>query len=185
MSNVFDPRIYQFISILLQYPDDEWFNILQEIKSEIYTIQNKQVQQLFHTFINSIESISKDDIIENYIENFDFGKITNLYVTYLKLREQRERGLELLKLKLFYKDHGFEMTDEELPDYLPLMLEFCGNVSKDVSNELLQMHFAAIEEIQSRLKENESIYAVLLQALLLTMEQNGIDKSDSLQEVHG
>ncbi|NCU17816.1 nitrate reductase molybdenum cofactor assembly chaperone [Pallidibacillus pasinlerensis] len=184
MKTIFEPKIYQIISILLQYPDDEWFSILPDIKDEINTIENKDVHKLLLEFIEEIEIISQDDLVENYIENFDFGKITNLYVTYLKLREQRERGLELLKLKMFYKSHGFDITDEELPDYLPLMLEFSGNVAKEVSNELLQMHFAAIEEIQKRLKETESYYAVLLDALKLAMEHNGVNMNESVQEAH-
>lgn len=38
--------------------------------------------------------------------------------------EQRERGIELLELKQHYKKSGLSVTDKELPDYLPLLLEF-------------------------------------------------------------
>ncbi len=47
-----------------------------------------------------------------------------MYLTYMNTGEQRERGIELLELKQHYKKSGFEVTDKELPDYLPLLLEF-------------------------------------------------------------
>src|SRR5699024_11375249 len=67
--------------------------------------------------------------------------------------EQRERGLELLKIKQYYKQAGFSMTDKELPDYLPLMLEFCAQVPLQVSYNLLSYYKRSEEhtsELQSR-----------------------------------
>lgn len=167
-------RIYQLISFLLNYPTEEMIDILPEIEMEVEGQSNSQIKGNIKQFIQQSKEMSLDNWITHYIEHFDFGKLTNLYVTYLKLGEQRERGLELLKLKKYYEAHGFEVTDKELPDYLPVILEFAANVPVEVSNELLAMHHQAIGEIHGKLVENNSYYRLLFEALFLCMEENGV-----------
>lgn len=169
-----NPAIYQMISFLLNYPNVQMKESLQEIKVEIANIAEDGIRENIQDFINELENRSLDDWISHYIEHFDFGRLTNLYVTYLKLGEQRERGLELLRLKKYYEANGFDVTDKELPDYLPLMLEFCAHVPVNRSNELLQMHQKAIVEMQNKLSEQDSFYQLLFAALCSQMEANGL-----------
>ncbi|RKQ37232.1 nitrate reductase molybdenum cofactor assembly chaperone [Oceanobacillus halophilus] len=166
--------IYQMISFLLNYPNKKMVEILPELQEELEEIENPKVKENIKEFIKLSQNRSLDDWISHYIQHFDFGRLTNLYVTYLKLGEQRERGLELLKLKKYYEAHGFHVTEKELPDYLPLMLEFCGHVPVDISNELLSMHGKAIAEIQNKFNENNSYYRLLFDALFLNMSDNGL-----------
>lgn len=167
-------EIYQLISILFQYPDEELLTILPELQVEVDNFQDAKIQAPLSQFLHVLAETPEDHLIEHYIEHFDFGRTTNLYVTYFNSGEARERGIELLKLKEFYKEHGFAITDNELPDYLPLMLEFCGNVPIHVSNDLLQNHYGSILEIRNKLHENQSYYAQLLDALVALMDRNGI-----------
>lgn len=166
--------IYQIISYLLQYPNNQMIDTLPEIKEEIEVITHVEIKEYMTKFIQEVENMPLDDWTRHYIDHFDFGKLTNLYVTYLKLGEQRERGLELLKLKKYFEAHGFHVTDRELPDYLPIILEFCANVPIEVSNELLSMHGKAIMEIQMKLKEQNSFYELLFECLFLQMNAHGL-----------
>jgi len=165
---------YQLISFLLTYPDKQKKEILPEIREEIENRSTDDVKENLQQFISEVERLSLDDWVAHYINHFDFGRLTNLYVTYLKLGEQRERGLELLKLKKYYEAHGFDVTDKELPDYLPLLLEFCAHVPVETSNELLDMHGKAIAEIQKKLREQNSFYHLLFEALFIQMENHGL-----------
>jgi len=165
---------YQMIAFLLQYPDQQTFDALPELQEEVQLIEDNAVRKNLQQFIDRISNQSLDEWIDDYIAYFDFEKTTNLYVTYLKLGEQRERGLELLKLKNFYEAAGFDVTNKELPDYLPLMLEFCANVPTEKSNELLEMHVQAIYEIKESLIKSESWYVSIFKALLAHMEKSGI-----------
>lgn len=72
----------------------------------------------------NMHDISLDDIQEVYTRTFDFEKKTTLYMTYNKLTEQKERGQMLARLKVLYEMFGLEMPQNELSDFLPLMLEF-------------------------------------------------------------
>lgn len=174
MTQMKSALIYQVIAYFLQYPHEEMIEELPALKEEIDTLKEKEIQKSFQTFIAIIERVSFDQWIDHYIACFDFEKTTNLYVTYLKLGEQRERGLELLQLKQFYQAQGFAVTDSELPDYLPLMLEFCANVNKKVSNELLERYGQQIYEIYENLRKIDSWYCELFHALIQTMEENGV-----------
>lgn len=167
-------EVYQIVSFLLAYPNENMKETLPILKEEIEKDDDSSVKHYLLEFINKSLALSLDNWIDHYIDHFDFGRTTNLYVTYLKLGEQRERGLELLKLKKYYESNGFEVTNTELPDYLPLMLEFCANVSKETSNELLNMHANAMKEMQTRLAEMDSFYHLLFDALFLQMVKNGV-----------
>lgn len=59
-----------------------------------------------------------------YSNTFDFNKNAPLYMTYNKFDTQKERGQLLAKLKVLYEMFGLKMADNELSDFLPLMLEF-------------------------------------------------------------
>jgi len=165
--------IYQMISFLLRYPESHIISTFSELENEIEALETDDIKSKLKSFIIESSHLPFDDLVNHYINLFDFGRLTNLYVTYLKLGEQRERGLELLKLKKFYEAAGFDLTDEELPDYLPLMLEFCANVSIEKSNELLKQHLKELEFIRQKLRENKSQYAYLFDVLFLNMENNG------------
>ena len=59
-----------------------------------------------------------------YVEAFDFSKQCSLRLTYHVHGDRRQRGMALLRLKGAYRAVGLEPPGTELPDYLPLMLEF-------------------------------------------------------------
>ncbi len=87
-------------------------------------MNKKTLKRALTAFIKQALDKTNDQLIDPYVYTFDFGKKTNMYLTYMNTGEQRERGIELLELKQHYKKSGFEVTDKELPDYLPLLLEF-------------------------------------------------------------
>ncbi|MET3574147.1 nitrate reductase molybdenum cofactor assembly chaperone [Bhargavaea ullalensis] len=71
-----------------------------------------------------MEPFDGDEIQEMYTATFDFEKDCALYMTWFKFEDARERGQMLAKLKVLYEMYGLEMPDEELSDYLPIILEF-------------------------------------------------------------
>lgn len=75
-------------------------------------------------FREKTEKFDLDELQELYVQTFDFQKGTNLYMTYAKFEDGKERGPMLANLKLIYEMNGLEIMDNELPDYLPLMCEF-------------------------------------------------------------
>ena len=58
------------------------------------------------------------------MQTFDLDKRSALYLTFYSLGDRRDRGLALLRLKKLYRAAGLPLEGSELPDYLPVMLEF-------------------------------------------------------------
>lgn len=172
--------VYQLISYLLGYPTQELIDTIPGVKKEIEQVSNTEVKTALSKFVDSIEQTDLENWRERYISYFDFGRSTNLYVTYSKLGEQRQRGIELLKLKDFYRGAGFEPHESELPDYLPLMLEFASQVPLEKSNALLGKYFKEMEAIRNSLHEKDSAYVALFDALFLQMKENNptLEKSN-------
>jgi nitrate reductase delta subunit len=100
-----------------------------------------------------------------YVETFDLRKPTSLYLTYYLHGDTRKRGMALLRLKRLYAAAGLELAGGELPDYLPLVLEFCALAPAEAAERLLREHRLALELLGQGLRERESAYAHLLDAI--------------------
>lgn len=91
-------------SFLLSYPELGWREALTELLEEIEAIEQEDVKAELTTFIKQALHKTNDQLIDSYVYTFDFGKKTNMYLTYMNTGEQRERGIELLELKQHYKN---------------------------------------------------------------------------------
>lgn len=175
--------IFQLCSYLLNYPSKDYLESLKDVEDEIDGIVFPEIKEVLSRFCREAGSKSHNELIATYVYTFDFGKKTNLYVTYMSNGEQRERGMDLLFLKNYYKMHGFDVTDNELPDYLPIILEFAGQVELEVSKIIFERYLANIKEIEKRLNSEESLYGHILSAIILTFEEAGIDRAVRRSEV--
>ncbi|GMB07761.1 respiratory nitrate reductase chaperone NarJ [Thermolongibacillus altinsuensis] len=169
--------VFQVISYLLSYPDEQWREGLDDCMDIIGDLPHRQIVQNTNKFIDYVKSVDPNELIESYVYTFDFGKKTNLYVTYMNTGEQRERGIELLELKQVYKAAGFEVTERELPDYLPLMLEFASQAEQTYVASIMQKYFNSISEIRRQLIAAESYYAILFDVLFMALEEIGVRKA--------
>jgi nitrate reductase molybdenum cofactor assembly chaperone NarJ/NarW len=168
--------VYQLCSYLLSYPSKEFFDFLTEIETEIDSLTKGKVKKELQQFITKVKELSPDQLVDMYVYTFDFGKKTNLYVTYMSSGEQRERGVDLLFLKNYYKEHGFQATDLELPDYLPLMLEFAGQVEAEKLKPIFVKYYNNIVEIQDGLLAQNNLFGHIVTAVMEALHESGIKK---------
>lgn len=162
-------EIFQFYSLLLQYPDQEWINPL--FSEDVREMVDEGTYQKINPFVQYLEQHPLDELQENYVNTFDFNEKTNLYLSYAKLKDERERGQILVELKQLYQDEGFTLNSDELPDYLPLFLEFTAIAEEETAKKLLVQYLPAMEYLKKELTETNSVYAFVLEALLLTIDQ--------------
>jgi nitrate reductase delta subunit len=161
-------KLLKLISLLLQYPDKEiyslhWDNEPGTNETLPWTENLKIFADYFHN--NTLEALQ-----ENYVQTFDFNDKANLYLTYSQNNKDKERGKALAELKEIYSVAGFELESTELPDYLPLMLEFVFLADKKISMDLLLRFRDPIVTIHQNLSEQNSPYAALFAALLIIIE---------------
>ncbi|MDM5190404.1 nitrate reductase molybdenum cofactor assembly chaperone [Bacillus sp. DX4.1] len=156
-------------SFLLSYPESGWREALSELQENIDTITHEEIRTTLTAFIKQVQEKTNNQLIDSYVYTFDFGKKTNLYLTYMNTGEQRERGVELLELKQHYKKAGFAVTDKELPDYLPLLLEFLANADEEDSKPIMNKYVTNIQALHEQLQDANSMYEPIIASILLAI----------------
>lgn len=170
-------QVLQLCSYLLSYPDQEFINSFEELEEELELLPFSHIKKELQLFCETAKHLPLSKLIAAYVNTFDFGKKTNLYITYMTNGEQRERGLDLLFLKNYYKLQGFDVTDKELPDYLPIMLEFAGQVDTETMKPVFERYLPNIQEIESHLHREENFYGHIMKSVLLVLKEAGISKA--------
>ena len=106
------------------------------------------------------------DLQETYGGLFDRGRATSLLLFEHVHGESRDRGQAMVDLMELYRGHGFEINTRELPDYIPLYLEYLSQRPQDEAEDgLLDVaHILAL--VGARLEDRGSEYGLLFRALL-------------------
>ena len=156
--------LYKLLSVLLQYPGDEVEGAHSELEAASRQCAAGAQRELSH-FLAYWEATPWPRLREEYVATFDLQRRCSLYLTYFTHGDTRRRGQELLRLKWLYRAAGLELEGPELPDYLPVMLEFASLVGGGASREVLQEQRMGLEVLWLRLNELDSPYAHLIQLI--------------------
>lgn len=157
-------QIYRILSALLSYPQADLIAAIPEIEQALAADPEflEPLQPLL-TYLTSNELIP---LQENYVATFDRTPSQALHLFEHIHGESRDRGQAMVDLIEEYRQYGFEPEASELPDYVPLFLEFLSLMEQDTSEKLLGDAIHVLAAIGMRLKRNDSPYSNLF--LLLT-----------------
>ncbi|KRM33078.1 nitrate reductase molybdenum cofactor assembly chaperone [Agrilactobacillus composti DSM 18527 = JCM 14202] len=152
---------FYYLSHLLDYPQDELQSpeFLTNFQKEYSASAAKaEVQSIIQQF----QQQSLEDLRLTYSDFFEMNKRFTLYMTFYRFEDSRQRGQVLAKLKMLYEMFGVSAAEQELTDYLPLMLEFLsyGDWANEpaVRTQDMQLLFSVLEDGTYRLLENGAIY---------------------------
>jgi nitrate reductase delta subunit len=115
-----------------------------------------------------------------YVETFDLDRRTSLHLTYYLYGDTRKRGLALLRLKRMYAAAGLPLAADELPDFLPALLEFAALAPAGYGETVLGEHRLALELLRLRLSGLESPWAGTLELLCGSLPRLGPVERDRL-----
>lgn len=149
----------KLVSMLLSYPATELREAVRELGAD--ELDDRSRKQL-GGFLDWYGTTPLTELQRSYVETFDFAKRNALHLTYHLHGDSRQRGLALLRLKQAYASAGLEMSAGELPDYLPLMLEFASLAPDPAGRDLLAEHRVSIELVRRSLRDQESPWEPLL-----------------------
>jgi nitrate reductase delta subunit len=149
--------VLRVLSVLLQYPDENLVAAREEVLQECDDARTA-------SFAEMLSDVSLRELQDEYVTTFDFDRRASLYLTYHTHGDRRQRGLELVRLKRRFAEAGFELAEDELPDYLPALLEFA-SLAPDGAAPLAELR-PSLELVRGRLHERESRYAPLLDVLV-------------------
>ena len=150
------------LSLLLQYPDDEFILSLEELKEAVERIPQMEQRQRCVNFLNCLGNKPLIRLQQEYSATFDLNPSTCLNLTYHKWGDSRERGNALVGFHRLYHQAGYESSTGELPDYLPLVLEYLFLHRNGEHSSLLGQYCEEVQTVSSRLEEAGSVYAGLL-----------------------
>ena len=155
------------LSHLLSYPEAETLAALDEMTAVIE--QEKLVPEAHIkpvlAIINSYRGADLLDLQERYVALFDRGRYLSLHIFEHVHGESRDRGQAMVNLLQMYEAHGFEMSTHELPDYIPLFLEFLSQQEPAEAVKLLQDAMLVLSLLGARLAERGSEFQAIFAAL--------------------
>ena len=167
-----DRKVFTLLSLLLQYPDRPWLE-LDQLRPMVSRLESAQIQNHMVQFLDYMEHKPWEQLAEQYVATFDFSESSNMDLTSLLCPDDRKRGQVLATLKSIYSQAGLDVDSGELPDYLPMILEFLSTADREASAEVLGIVRPGMEKLWQQLEKDGSPYAGVLEACLLSTASIG------------
>ena len=157
--------IYRILSRLLDYPEQDLVDNLQEIREMI--LKGSEIASADRNAINEVlDWMEGHDLIElqqNYVQTFDSSPDNSLHMTHhLFGDDDRARGPALINIGEHYKKAGLSPVKGELPDYLPLILEYVATLGKGETGPFLGDASEPLTVLAGNLERDKSPYAPLV-----------------------
>jgi nitrate reductase delta subunit len=159
---------FKALSALLGYPTDEMKLAAGEI-SEI--IENDAriagpIKAQLHELLSELATRDLYDLQERYVLLFDRTRSLSLHLFEHVHGESRDRGQAMIDLKQMYEKHKLELKYSELPDFIPVFLEYISLLPADEGRELIGQPAHIFAVLAERLHKRSSSYEAAFRALV-------------------
>jgi len=158
----------KILATLLHYPEP----MLQEYSDELIVALDQdnllrcEEQHAITRFIKQLAASDLLDAQATYVETFDRGRSRSLYLFEHVHGESRDRGEAMVELLQAYREAGYDIAVRELPDYVPLFLEFLSMLPAEQALVWLEQTGHLLQMLHARLTAHDSCYAILLEPLV-------------------
>ncbi len=178
-------ELLSVISRLMDYPDTFLFNYENEV---LEVIDNAKIDLVLRKELTQFveEHLAKDlmDWQAEYDALFERGRSLGLWLFEHVHGESRDRGQAMVDLTAKYREAGLELSQHQLPDYIPMFLEFLATQGEDNAKEWLLDVEHILGLLQCRLEKRTSPYAILFETLL-DVAGSKIDINEMREQVAG
>ncbi|TGG92793.1 nitrate reductase molybdenum cofactor assembly chaperone [Natronospirillum operosum] len=159
------------LSRCLDYPTQELLDHADELRDLLLDLPVKAATRKgLDAFVDHVTGQRLIDWQTEYDGLFERGRSVSLHLFEHVHGESRDRGQAMVDLLNQYHEAGLELDEKELPDYLPLYLEFLSTQGENNLKAGLQEVAHILALVACRLEERESPYAPLFHALLEVSE---------------
>lgn len=173
---------WQSVSLLLDYPDEQVLGHADLVRTASRELPIP-IRDPIREFLVHLESTPLSELQADYVETFDNRRRCNLFLTYFAHGDTRKRGMALLRFKQTYLQAGFVLDDAELPDHLCVVLEFAATIDRDLGRDLMLDHRAGLELLRLSLRDMESPWANLIDAITATLPPLRGDERDAVRRL--
>jgi len=162
--------VHQVASWLLSYPDDEVVAALPDLEAALREQRPAAPVRELLEVVERLRDTPVEQLRHDYVDTFDLTRRHALHLSYWTEGDTRRRGEVLAAFKQVYRDSGRVVRlDGELPDHLPVVLEFAAVVDPERGTELLQRYRASLELLRIELEDDESVWAGAVRAVCATL----------------
>ncbi|MDE2573948.1 MAG: nitrate reductase molybdenum cofactor assembly chaperone [Rhodospirillales bacterium] len=177
-------RTYRALAALISYPTEA----LQSATGEIAAVLAEEAlvpapqRAAIGALLTELAAQDIYELQERYFALFDRSRTLSLHLFEHVHGESRDRGQAMADLIAFYRAHGLEPTAGELPDFLPLFLEFISLLPVDEAQALLAEPAGILQLLAERLAARGSAYAAVFQALATLADAPAAELAESVIE---
>ncbi|MET9886462.1 nitrate reductase molybdenum cofactor assembly chaperone [Streptomyces sp. NPDC006430] len=158
--------LLRLCSLFLQYPDTELATARPVLTSTVEALPPSPAAEELAAFTSWFAEQQPEALERHYVEMFDLRRKSSLYLTYYLHGDTRRRGMALLTLNQRYRAAGWNTDGGELPDHLPVVLEFAALTGSAGGEAPLRQHRRGLELIHRALTDADSPYRHVVAALL-------------------
>ena len=161
-------KTLKVLSVLLTYPSEEIQAAAAELKAVLARegVLKRHDLAAVGALIDDIAGLDLFDAQERYILLFDRTRSLSLHLFEHVHGESRDRGQAMVDLIKLYEDGGYSPTTAELPDFLPLFLEYAATRAPAEAIELVGQPGHVFAALKERLIKRKSPYAAVFSALV-------------------
>ncbi|ESR25759.1 nitrate reductase molybdenum cofactor assembly chaperone [Lutibaculum baratangense] len=158
---------FKALSALLSYPTEDLQAALPRIREVLREegLLGRRERRALEVLISELETADLYDAQERYCLLFDRSRSLSLHLFEHVHGESRDRGQAMVDLLRHYEEHGFRVTAKELPDFVPLFLEFLSLLPEAEARALLAEPAEILGGLEERLAKRRSPYAAVFKAL--------------------
>jgi len=160
-------KTFKVLSLLLSYPEAELIahgaELAEVLEQEALLPAN--ARRAVAGFIGELMRLDLLDAQERYVGLFDRNRSLSLHLYEHIHGESRDRGQAMVQLAELYRLHGLAIGAAELPDYLPLFLEFLALLPLPAARSLLGEAVHVVTALRENLAGRASSYAAVMGAV--------------------
>ena len=161
-------RTLRVLAALLGYPGAEMRAHLTEMAELLQAEAALSASRLaeLHALIGALQRTDTIELEADYVQLFDRGRATALHLFEHVHGDSRERGPAMIDLAQMYAQAGLLLAPDELPDYLPAVLEFASTLRPREAREFIGEFTHILNALFNALQQRGTAYASVLGALL-------------------
>jgi len=167
------------VSWLLTYPDQETVSRYPAVRELAEELPEPARSALLRTVDDLLERDAVS-VQEEYVDTFDTRRRGCLHLTYFSHGDTRRRGMALLRIKQDFRAAGLEIGSDELPDHLPVVLEFGAGHDAERCAKILRSNRPGVELLRLHLADISSPWHGALVALCSTLPPLDADDREAV-----
>lgn len=172
---------FKALSVLLTYPSEDLQAAIPDIRRALLQdgLLGPQRIAALEPLLRALAEQDIYDLQENYVLLFDRSRSLSLCLFEHLHGESRDRGSAMVSLLETYREAGFDLTGTDLPDHLPVLLEYLSTQPLAEAQSILSDAGPIIVALADRLVRRESHYAAVLEALA-TLAEAPADSAEAM-----